>query len=166
MAGRNKAGELTAFTFRDSGITVKIRKVSPMIATDVARAFPDPNPPAQLVDYGEPKGKVLEANYSDPDYLKAKKANQEKMLEAIQRVYVLRGVVVEGDDWKEEVKEYREFMKEQTGVPVDEPSDLVVYVLRICVGSDGDLEDLLNAITRRSQPTPKEVDLAKGSFRG
>lgn len=157
---------LTDFTFKDTGITVKIRKVSPMLAADVAASMPEPLPPEQEVDYGEPRGKVMERNYSDPGYQAAVAAHQKKIFSALQRVIILRAVIVEGDDWKEEVKEYRDFIKKMTGVPLDEPDDLVVYVLRVCVGSEDDLTDLLSAITRRSQPTQEAIEQAKRSFRG
>jgi hypothetical protein len=157
--------ELTDFTFKDTGITVKIRKISPMLAADVAAAIPEPLPPEQTVDYGEPRGKVSERNYSDPGYLAQMALHNMEIFRALQRVMMLRSVVVEGDEWLKDVKEYRDFIEKHTGKPLDEPEDLVVYVLRICVGSEEDLEDLLNVITKRSQPTPEAVEAAKDSFR-
>lgn len=154
------------YTFQDTGITVKLRKISPLLAADVAAAFPEPLPPQQEVDYGDPVGKVLERNYSDPEYLQEKAGYQKRIFGALQRVMILRAVVVEGEEWKEEVQEYRSFIEKHTGKPLDEPEDLVVYILRICIGSEEDLADLLTAITRRSQPTQEEVDSAKASFRG
>jgi len=157
--------ELTSFTFKDTGITVKIRKISPMLAADVAAAIPEPLPPEQLVDYGEPRGKVSERNYSDPGYLLKKSIRNQEVFRALQRVMILRSVFVEGDEWLKEVQEYRDFIQKHTGKPLDEPEDLVVYVLRICVGSEEDLGDLLTVITKRSQPTGEAVDAAKDSFR-
>ncbi len=156
---------LTDFTFSDTGITVKIRKVSPMIAADIANAYPEPTPPSQEVDYGEPKGKVMEQNLSDPEYLKAVKARQVKVVMAIQRMMISRGVVLENDDWKSEVEQYKESLKSFTGYDLEE-DDLLIYVFRICVGTQEDLEDLLAAITSRSQPTDIEVEKSKASFRG
>jgi hypothetical protein len=157
---------LTDFTFRDTGITVKIKKISPMLAADITEAMPAPQPPLNEVDYGEPKGKVLERNYSDPSYMDALIKHQLKINEVWRRVMILRGVVVEGDDWRKEVEEYRKFIAKQTGAHMTEPEDLVVYVLRICVGSDEDLAEMITAITRRSQPTQESVESAKQSFRG
>lgn len=157
---------LTDYTFRDTGITVKIRKISPMLAADVAAAMPEPLPPEQEVDYGEPKGVVMERNYSDPDYQAAKAEHQKKVFAALQRVMILRAIHVEGDEWKKEVTEYREFIEKHTGVPLEEKEDLVVYVMRVCVGSEDDLIELLGAITGRSQPTPEAIEAAKTSFRG
>jgi hypothetical protein len=158
--------ELTPFTFRDTGITVMVKKISPMIMTDVNNAMPPPEPPMQEVDYGEPRGKVMEKNLSDPAYAKILAAHNQKVFQAIQRVMILRGVVVNGTGWKKEVAEYRAFMLETTGKPVEETNDLIVYIMRICVGTEEDLEDFVQAITRRSQPTDMEVEKAKESFRG
>ena len=157
---------LTDYTFRDTGITVKIRKISPMLAADVAAAMPEPLPPEQEVDYGEPVGKVKERNYSDPAYISAKAEHQKKVFMALQRVMIIRSIKVEGEEWKEDVAEYREFIEKHTGAPLAETEDLVVYVMRICIGSEDDLIELLGAITGRSQPTPEAVEAAKASFRG
>lgn len=156
---------LTDFTFKDSGISVRIRKISPMLAADVNASMPEPLPPEQEVDYGEPKGKVLERNYSDPRYQELLDAHKQKVFQALQRVMILRSVVVEGEEWHKDAQEYRQFIKAQTGAELDEPEDLVVYVLRVAVGSEEDLIDLIQAITRRSMPTPEVIQAAKESFR-
>lgn len=157
---------LTDFTFQDTGITVKIKKVSPMLAADVSASMPEPLPPEQEVDYGEPRGKVMEPNYSDPKYTAEIAEHNKKVFQALQRAMIKRAVIVEGDDWKKEAQEYREFIQSTTGKPLEEPDDLLVYVLRVCIGSQEDMTDLLNAITKRSQPTQEAVEQAKRSFRG
>lgn len=157
---------LTDFTFPDTGITVKIRKVSPMLAADVSASMPEPLPPTQEVDYDDQRGKVMEPNYGDPGYTAALAEHNKKVFQALQKVMIHRGVIIEGDDWKADVKEYRDFILETTGKPLDEPDDMLVYVLRVCVGSQEDMTDLLNAITKRSQPTQEAIEQAKRSFRG
>jgi hypothetical protein len=157
---------LTDFTFKDTGITIKIKKISPMLAADVSAAMPEPLPPEQEVDYGEPRGKVMERNYSDPNYQSLVIEHRRKLYATLQRAMILRSVTVDGDDWKEDVKEYKSFIQSQTGGLVDEENDLVLYVTRVCVGSQADLNDLMAAITRRSQPTEEAVTAAKADFRG
>jgi len=157
---------LTDFTFKDTGITVKIKKISPMLAADVSAAMPEPLPPEQEVDYGEPKGKVMERNYGDPTYAQAMKEYERKASALVQKVIINRAVVVEGEDWKKEVKEYRDFIFSNTGAQLEEKDDLLVYVLRICVGSNDDMNDLVDAIIKRSQPTQEAIEQAKRSFRG
>jgi hypothetical protein len=157
---------ISEFTFKDTGITVKIRKVSPMLAADVNASMPDPLPPEQEVDYGEPRGKVMERNYGDPQYADDLAKHRQKVFQALQRVMVKRAVIVEGAEWLEAVKEYRGFILQETGAPLDEPDDLLVYVMRVCVGTQEDMMELLEAITKRSQPTQEAIEQAKRSFRG
>jgi hypothetical protein len=157
---------ITEYTFKDTGITVKIKKISPMLAADVSASMPDPLPPEQEVDYGEPRGKRMEPNYSDPGYAAQLAAHKQKVFAALQRVMIKRAVIVEGDDWKADVQEYRDFIQAETGAPLDEPDDLLVYVMRVCIGSQEDMMELLSAITTRSQPTQEAIEQAKRSFRG
>ena len=153
------------YTFSDTGIAIQYRKISPMLATDVAAALPAPKPPEQEVDYGEGRGKVKEKNYTDPEYLQRVQEYNQRIFVALQRVMILRAVRPLEEDWEEQVTQYREFLKKHTGEPLDEPEDLVVYVLRICVGSEEDLTDFLQVLMKRSQPTVEVADAAKESFR-
>lgn len=157
---------LTDFTFKDTGISIKIKKISPMLGADVNASMPEPEPPEQVVDYGEPKGKVMEQNLSDPAYARSMMEHRAQVFRVYRRVMVLRGVAAESlpDGWQDDVKVYRAFMEAQLGKVIDEPDDVVVYILRIAVGSEEDLEELIAAITRRSQPTQEVIDQAKATF--
>ena len=157
---------LTDFTFKDTGITVKIKKVSPMVVDDVRASIPEPLPPEQEVDYGEPRGKVMERNYSDPNYALELEAHNKKVAALVQKVIVNRAVILEGDEWRKEVQDYRDFILSSTGYPLAETDDVLVYILRVCVGSKEDMSDLIDAIIKRSQPTQEAVEQAKRSFRG
>ena len=120
------------------------------MAADIQASIPAPEPPKNLVDYGEPKGQVWEENRQDPEFILANNKRMRHVLEVLQRATILRGVVVEGEEWKEEVKEYRDFILHHTGKPVEEPEDLVVYVLRICVGTDDGDTGLEGGVRARS----------------
>jgi hypothetical protein len=157
---------LIDFTFHDTGKVVKIRKVSPMIAVDIDASIPTPEPPTQEVDYGPPKGKVKEPNYSDGGYLLALEERRLKVGRMVTKANIRRGVVIEGDDWKQEVSDYRKFIQDTTGAPLADEDDLYIYVTRICVGTQADLQDLFDAISKRSQPTEGAIEAAKDSFRG
>lgn len=159
---------LTDFTFKDTGISVKLRKISPMLAADVSASMPEPQPPEVEVNYGEPKGIVKEPNLSDPNYAIQLQEHQVKVYRTYRRVMILRSIDRTSlpEDWQQQVTEYRQLIKEQTGKDLDEPEDLVVFILRIAVGSPEDLNELITTITRRSQPTPEGVALAKESFPG
>lgn len=157
--------ELKYFVFKDTGISIQIRKVSPLLAVDIDESIPRPTPPLNKVDYGDGRGEVMEPNLSDPSYNKALEKRQTEVGLAVIRATILRSVIVNGEEWKEEVKEYRKFIQDTTGAPLAEENDLYIYITRICVGTQDDLNDLVVAITSRSQPTPEEIAKAKDSFR-
>lgn len=155
--GRNVA-PLPTFTFQDTGITVQIRKVSPSIGTEIRKAFPPPKPPVHKVEIG---GQIVEeANEADPDY---ERAYQEwgLMVEAkAARLYIKRGVECEVD--KAAVDVVRADM-ESEGMTL-EGDDKYIYIRYICIGTEDDYQELLMAITRRSQPTEVAVAEAVEQF--
>lgn len=140
-------------TFQDTGITVSIRKVSPLLLNELRRRNPEPQPPKNLVDYGDGK-KVLEENRADPDYMAALDKHAQE-LELKMRMLLIRwGVVYEltAQDL-EQVKQLKEFWQTEYQQEL-EGTDLEVFISYIAIGTVEDLEELTNAIMRRSQPTP------------
>jgi hypothetical protein len=108
----------------------------------------------------------MERNLSDPGYQIRLEVRNAAIFQAWKRALISRGVVLEGDDWKKDVQEYRDFIQETTGQPLEETDDKMVYVLRIAIGTFEDQDDLIQAITRRSQPTTEAIEEAKNSFQG
>lgn len=151
---------LEEFTF-DTGITVQVRKTSPMLVSDIQKKFPPPPPPLNKVDYGDGNIK-LEPNASDPAYIETLKAYQQEIEEKIRRVMIQRGVECEVDHLA--VQDLRHQMRQEFDLELD-PDDKFVYVAYICVGTAEDYNDLIQLITRRSQPTEDTVQAAVDSFR-
>lgn len=155
---------LVQHTFKDTGITVGIRKLSPLLRDDIDMAlrneFPEPEPPIVETELGK------EANPADEDYLKRRAewmvAHMERRSERMLRIAIKRGVEVEVDH--EAVAQLRTDMAEQ-GVDLD-PDDAFVYVTRICIGSSDDLQELYDALTKRSMPTREAVEAHKATFPG
>lgn len=165
MTKHLKQGELMPYVVKDTGITLMIKKVSPFLAAEIRRAFPEPRPPAQEVDYGDGR-KVMEENPAHPDHLQALRKYNEEFELKMRKLIIQRGVAVEvTDEIKREVSELREYMKTEQGIdlPAD---DKMVYVCNIAIGTEEDVADLINAITKRSHPTEAEVALQAQSFRG
>jgi len=159
-----KENELTPYTFKDTGKQVLIRKVSPMLVFQLSQDFPPPNPPMVEVTYGDEK--VTEPNPADPSHAQAMIEYQRDFNLKTQRLMIKRGVAVTWtDDVKAEVAEMRQFYKDEFGRDIG-ADDHMIYVTMICVGTDSDLEELLAAITRRSQPTEAAVLAAKDTFPG
>ena len=157
--------ELTAFTFKDTGVKVLIKKVSPLLVVELQKAFPPPAPPRQRVQIGDEWAE--EPNPAHPDYTEAMAKYSQEMEMRVRMLLINRGVVIPDDngDWKAEVAELREFWQVNYGKELA-GDDKTVYISNIAVGTDMDLGDLLTAIMQRSQPTEEAVAAAKSSFPG
>lgn len=138
---------LPTFTFKDTGITVSIRKVSPLLGMEIRKAFPPPKPPVVHTELGD------EENPADPDYERAMEEYGMLIEDKASRLYIKRGVECEVDTAA--VASLRADMADM-GITLD-PDDKYVYIKYICVGSDQDYQELIEAITRRSQPTEAAV---------
>lgn len=165
-----KTSELTPHTFKDTGISIKIRKVSPMLIMEVQKAFPPPKPPMQEVVYGDPgepgAKTVKEPNEAHPDYLVAIDEYNLELEVKVRQLMFKRGVRINlDDDQKQEVKELRADWKEMFDVELS-GNDKYVYISYIAIGTDSDMEELQEVIMRRSQPTEAAVAESKAGFQG
>ena len=148
--------QVVSYRFKDTGRLVGIKKVSPMLAAELRRSFPPPKPPMEEVDYGDGK-KVLEPNSAHPGYQSVMEDYNQQMNERVQRLLIKRGVVVAWDDEKkQEVADLRSFWKEEYATEL-QGSDVEVYVNHICVGTQEDLQELIQAITQRSGATEEVI---------
>lgn len=163
------------YTFPDSSITVKVRRISPLLRDDIEaqcrREFPEPEVPMKKRNYGtedEPDW-IVEADPYDQAYRDAK---QKWNVEHVNRVgdkllwlAVRRGIEVEmSDDVLQQVKDLREDMS-LVGVELD-PDDKFIYVSRICVDKLDTLRELYEVLFSTSKPTKDEVDAMKATFPG
>ncbi len=165
-----KTSELTPHTFKDTGIKVKIRKVSPMLIMEVQKAFPPPKPPMQEVVYGDPGESgaktVEEPNEAHPDYLVAIDEYNLELEAKVRQLMFKRGVRIHLDEeQKQEVKELREEWKEMFDKDLS-GSDNYLYISYIAIGTDADMGELQEVIMRRSQPTEAAIAEAKAGFQG
>jgi len=158
-----KPNELTPFTFKDGGYQVQIRKVSPLLVMEVQRGFPPPEPPMQEVDYGDGK-KKLEPNAAHPSHLKAMKAYDTELELRVRRAMIQFGVVYTlTDDDKQRLKEIRDYWAENKMGEL-EKNDLVAFISYVAIGSPDDMNELIETIMRRSQPTEMAVKQAAELF--
>ena len=169
-------------TFQDSGIVVKLHKLSPMTSQEIIlqvqreMAGDKPIAPVFEVDYG--KGKVEEPNYSHPIYVKRlEEWDQSVNREANDRLFrlaALAAVELTGDQaWRDKVKRQKRLLKltaklEWHDDPELEPeeNDQIFYVKHVCCASPDDVREFYQAITQRSQPTEAAVEAHKQSFPG
>lgn len=159
---------LESFTFTDTGITVQLRKVSPLLRDDVdallRRKFPPPQPPLSrgTEGFGEAK---METNPADPDYqaalLKWQIEHYQRVGDTLLELGIKRYVECEVD--QEAVKTLRADMA-ALGVELD-ADDKFVFVSRIAIGTRDDLDEFSNALFKRRQ-LQEAVDAHKATFRG
>lgn len=164
QTGGREVPELPTFTFKDTGITVRLRKLSPFMGDQLGKALrkekPAPEPPVNEVDYGD--GKITkEPNPADPAYQQALTEYEYWVsFEAGQRsirAVIEYGVDLDPDQIDMEAVTRVRAMMAVIGASIEEMSDREVYIKYVCVGTQEDLNELLEAATRRSQPTEAAI---------
>lgn len=172
MTGRAVPPEkLEPFTFRDTGRTVAIRKVSTLLRAEVRRQvlrdpeFAEPQPPQSTVDYGD--GNIQIPHTGHPVYVQLRAAWSARVAAAVgerlKPIAIRRGVVAEID--ADAVARIRADMA-ALGVPLDDYDDAYVYVAFVCIGSEDDWTELLKAIFERSAPSEEAVQAHMATFPG
>ncbi len=160
--------ELRPFKFKDTGIDVFIKKVSPNLVRELEKAYPSPKAPIEKVNYGtedEPDWREEENPLND-EYREVIEKYNAATEERIQTLLIKRGVVMEiTPEVKAQVDELRVQQKEDFGydLPGD---DKYIFVKYIAVGTMEDLQDLLTTIMRRSQPVQEAITEEENSFQG
>lgn len=150
------------YTFPDTGITVKIRKVSPLLLNEIQRKNQPPKPPMNEVKYGDETR--LEPNPADPEYQKAVQQHELDLELKLRRALLRLGVFYEltAEDTRS-VAELRQYWQEEYKEELP-GTDLEVFISYIAIGSVEDLDELVQSITRRSRPTEEAIAEAQDRF--
>lgn len=172
---------LPAHTFRDSGITVQLRKLGPNIVDDLQAAVRAEWRRSHDPDQIEPQPPMVQAgdlpaapNRADPEYQRAHRAWELRLITAVyDRLLTFAALwAVECAIDPEAVAAYRRVAR-LTGVPLpshpdwtEADQDRVLYVTRIAIGTNKDLEEFRQALLRRTGPSEQEVAAAADAFRG
>lgn len=174
--------DLQQHTFQDSGVTVRLHKLSPMtsqeIVTQVERELRDekPEPPIVEVDYGN--GKVKQPHTGHPVYVEMLKAWKQKVNEVANdrlfRLACLDAVEMTiGDEERAEIARKKRLLKiaarlewENDPDLTDDENDQLFYVKHIAIRSPEDTKEFYEAIATRSQPTEAAIEQHKASFPG
>lgn len=153
--------KLESVTLPDSGVTLQIRRLGPVLANDIRkrmkRNVPKPAPPMQEIDVGGEKR--LEPNEAHPEYAAALQEYNADLAMFFIEELVKYGVVCEID--AEEVAQLRAMGGDD--LPKD---DVVLYVTRLAITSQADMATLQNSILGRFQPTEAAVKSAAENFPG
>lgn len=151
-----------AFTFRDTGEVVFVSKVSLFLAREITKNFPPPKPPLNKVMYGTEE--VWEPNESDPEYIEAVRAHDEEVKLILMRLMIKRGVWVQWDDYK--ASQVASLRQDALDLKTElDPDDKLAWIMYIAAGTPEDMNELLTAITQRSQPTEGAIRENISNFR-
>ena len=182
--GRSKGRAVPAVpthTFKDSGVTVRLHKLSPMTSQEIMtavqreRADTKPEPPMFEVDYG--KGKIEQPNVSHPVYQELLQRWQtECNTEANRRLFrlaCLAAVEVEMTaDVQAVIARKKRLMRIAAKLEWEDDPDLeqdendqIFYITHIACASPDDIQEFYAAIALRSQPTEAAIEQHKQSFR-
>lgn len=173
------APPLPEHTFKDSGITIRIRKVGPMTQQRMAQAIqketPEPTPPRNPPD-SEAAQLGEEFNYADPSYERAVEERERKMTtllsERMIRYAALEAEVTIDDRAKAEIARAKRnlSLSGAAWTPIDgltdDENDRVFYILHICCATQDDLKEFGKAIRERSMPTEEAVQRQIATFPG
>ncbi len=166
------APALPEHTFKDSGVTVKIRKVGPTtqqrLAQQIMRELPEPPIPVVQTELGP------EANDADPQYLLDKTAWEQKTRsELTNRLMLIAALEAEVEidararsDIARKRRSYQiaHIPVEDDPSMTDEENERVFYILHVCCASPEDLGEFGQAVLRRSVPTEEAVQAQIATF--
>lgn len=165
------AAALPTFTFPDSGIAVKLRRISPDTQARIAQALskewdatnPRPQPPIQTVEAIEGPSEV--PNASDPAYTKALGDWLVMFnVEVGKRLLLLALSMVEVEVDHDALAQLKASMA-AVGAPFDEDADdRDIYLKQICVSSVLDAAALVAYVQGTSQPTKEGIQATLDMF--
>lgn len=165
---------LPEHTFKDSGITIKYRKVGPMtnqrLAQAVRKEMPPPAVPTVETELG------TEENPADPAYERAYKEWEQRaaveLNERMMRYAALECDIPIDDRIRAEVARVRRHLKIAKAPFEDDPeldqdeNDRICYVLHVACASSEDLREFGEAVRERSVPTEEAVQRHIATFPG
>ena len=175
--------DLPTHTFKDSGVTVRLHKLSPITSQNILAqcqrdlADTKPQPPMFDQDYGTGK-KIQEPHTGHPLYQEKLAAwNAEVNRLANDRLFKLAALdaieLTLGDAERAQIGRKKRLLKiaahvewEDDPALTPEENDQLFYVSHICCATPEDLQDFYAAVALRSQPTEAAVEQHKATFPG
>lgn len=174
--GTHKPGRvvpaLPEHTFKDSSITIKIRKVGPTtqqrLAQQIMREIPEPLPPTITTELGP------EANAADPAYIEARaewdQTTRNELTQRLMLIAALEAEVTIDDAARADIARKKRHLS-LIGIPYEDnpaldadENEKVFYILHVAAGTPEDLADFANAVLKRSVPTEEAVQRQIATF--
>lgn len=151
-----------------TGVTLKLKRVSPLLMADASRALVEPRVPQVANLDKEEDGSVLEDNPADPDYIAAMNQYRQQLSDLSSAIYLTRGTVPErplpdgvpdweDSEWSADIEDIA-----QIRVPALGKRRYWAWLKYIVLEDLDDFSDLLRAIMRRGGIT-MEADVAQAT---
>jgi len=160
--------QLQEVVLPDSGATVRIKFVGPLLLNDIMKASEKETrkalakPEVPMVEVAYEKGPRLEANPNNPAYLSAvQEWENAKGIIFAEKLFHYGADVELSPEALEQVKALRADMGADAELPAN---DKALYITRILIQTNADFTTLQNAILGRAQPTEVEVAKATEAF--
>lgn len=167
------APALPEHTFKDSGITIRFRKIGPAtqqrLAQQVQKEMPEPDPPLVDTELGQ------EPNPADPAYQAAMQDWQRQtglaLNDRLMAFAALEAEIEIDAALQAQIARTRRHL-EYLGIWQDderltqEENDRILYVLHIACASPDDLREFGQALMQRSVPTEEAVQRHITTFPG
>jgi len=168
------APPLPEHTFKDSGITIRFRKIGPAtqqrLAEQIMREYPKPEPPVITTELGD------EPNPADPAYMATLKdwerQGSVKLSERMLRVAALESEVTIDDAARQEIARRKRSLVVTGAAWVDDEqldadeNERLFYILHVACASPEDMQEFGRAVTARSVPTEEAVQRHLATFPG
>jgi len=163
---------LPEHTFKDSGVTIRIRKVGPTTQQRLAQAImqESPAPPVPIVETELGK----EPNLADPQYMadteKWEQQTRNELTNRLMLIAALEAEVTIDDSARAEIARKKRHLQ-LIRIPhadradlTDEENERVFYILNVCAATPEDLGEFGQAVLRRSVPTEEAVQSQIATF--
>jgi len=163
---------LPEHTFKDSGVTIKIRKVGPTtqqrLAQQIMKDLPEPPVPTVETELGP------EPNAADPVYLLAKaeweQTTRRELNERLMLIAALEAEVSIDDQARADIARKKRHLQ-LIGIPYEDnpalttdENEKVFYILHVAASTPEDIGDFAQAVLRRSVPTEEAVQSQIATF--
>lgn len=152
----NTPNTYTPYTIKGSGVSLFIKPLAPELLKQVAKAYPEPEPPRERIERADGSW-YEEDNKHHPDYLDALERRETKINNMISDLCLELGTMITlTDAQKAEIQSYRETVKRITGIEPEGAIE-VAYLKFIALANVADLRDLLRAILALMRPDEKKL---------
>lgn len=172
MQQGRKVPPLPSFTFKETGVTVQIRRLGPFTMDDIRKKLlkerKPPEVPEVVVEVGDARVKTREKNYLDPDYVTARSEYETWLRTTIaeKMVDLMVQYCIVCDPEPEIVSDMRELAQQIDPEVNESMSDKQIYIRYYLLSSPQAVEEVQNFIMGRSMPTEEVVQEQIDTFQG